>query len=121
MGEDVFTITVSENILPVSGKTIRIYTSSEDVLFESIATTSALVNIDGNQIHFTPANDLSFETGYYILVDEGAFADLGGNLLAGISSGEWSFTTSSEPVIVIICNGDFEDWTGGKPDCWIGS
>ena len=120
-GEDGFTITVSENILPVSGKTIRIYTSSEDVLFESIATTSALVNIDGNQIHFTPANDLSFETGYYILVDEGAFADLGGNLLAGISSGEWSFTTSSEPVIVIICNGDFEDWTGGKPDCWFGS
>lgn len=116
-----FTITVSENIWPVSGKSIRIYNSEDDALFETISTTSNLVTIDDNQIHFSPASALASETGYYILVDEGAFADLGGNPLSGITESEWSFTIETEPVIEFICNGDFENWTDGKPDCWFGA
>lgn len=116
-----FTLIISENIWPVSGKNIRIYTSVDEVLVATLSTTSSLVNVEDNQIHFSPSNELEFETAYYILVDEGAFADLGGNPLPGITEGEWNFTTSPEPVIEIICNGDFETWTGGKPDCWFGS
>ncbi|MEE4176256.1 MAG: chitobiase/beta-hexosaminidase C-terminal domain-containing protein [Bacteroides sp.] len=116
-----FIITVSENIWPVSGKNIIIYTSSDDAIVETISSTSSQVNIEDNQIHINPSNDLAFETAYYILVDEGAFADLGGNTLPGIAEGEWSFTIGTEPVIEVICNGDFENWTDGKPDCWFGA
>ena len=118
---DPLVIILSENIWPVSGKTLSIYTSSDDAIVESISTTSSQVSINGNQIQITPGNSLAFETGYYILMEEGAFADLGGNPLPGIGEGDWNFATGPEPVIEVICNGDFENWTDGKPDCWVGA
>jgi sulfur carrier protein ThiS len=114
-------IWADEELWAVSGKFINIHKTSDNSLVESIEATSPLVTIDGNEVHFSPTNDLAFETTYYVLVDEGAFVDMGNNPLPAIASGDWAFTTQVEPVFELICNGDFENWTAGKPDCWFGS
>jgi len=114
-------IWADEELWAVSGKFINIHKTSDNSLVKSIEATSALVSIDYNVVHFAPNGGLDYETGYYILVDEGAFEDMGGNALSGIADGQWAFTTEAEPVFELICNGDFENWTGGKPDCWFGS
>jgi hypothetical protein len=116
-----FQIIVDEEISPVSGKFIRIYKANDNQLIQAIGATSSLVTIDGNEVHFSPTNNLAYLTAYYILVEEGAFEDAAGNSLAAIETGQWGFTTEAEPVFELICNGDFENWTDGKPDCWFGS
>lgn len=114
-------IWADEELWAVSGKFINIHKTSDNSLVESIEATSPLVTINGNEVHFSPSNDLAFDTAYYVLVDEGAFVDMGNNPLPAIESGDWAFTTQVEPVFELICNGDFENWTAGKPDCWFGS
>jgi hypothetical protein len=114
-------IWADEELWAVSGKFIHIHKTSDNSLVQSIEATSSLVTIDYNEVHFAPTGSLDYETAYYILVDEGAFEDMGGNALAAIVAGEWAFTTQAEPVFELICNGDFENWTDGKPDCWFGS
>ncbi len=116
-----FVIVADEDLWPVAGKFIYIHKGADNSLVQSIEATSALVTIDGNEVHFSATNDLDFETAYYVLVDEGAFVDMGDNPLPAIASGDWAFTTQVEPVFELICNGDFENWTDGLPDCWYGS
>ncbi len=114
-------IWADEELWAVSGKFMHIHKTSDNSLVQSIEATSALVTIDFNKVHFAPTGGLDYETAYYILVDEGAFEDMGGNALAAIAAGDWAFTTQAEPVFELICNGDFENWTAGLPDCWYGS
>jgi len=116
-----FLIVANEDLWAIAGKFIIIHKASDNSLVQSIEATSALVTVDGNEVHFAPANDLNWETAFYILVDAGAFEDMGGNALAAIAAGDWTFTTKAEPVFQLICNGDFETWTGGLPECWYGS
>lgn len=55
--------------------------------------------IDNNSVIVNLGGNLSYETGYYVLVEPGAFADLAGNDYAGINEKTvWNFTTISPPV-----------------------
>ncbi|NOQ23807.1 MAG: hypothetical protein GQ564_00455 [Bacteroidales bacterium] len=84
-------ITFSEEIVPNSGL-INIMDASGT--YESIDVFSALVTINSNVVTINPGFDFIGETGYYVLIDNGAFHDLSGNSFAGISDVTiWSFTT----------------------------
>lgn len=108
-----------ENISPGSGS-IHLYKSSDNSLVETIAAQSGQVNIENDVIDISLSSALEYGTTYYVLIDDNAFRDLGENYFAGITgSGQWSFTTGEEPGL--ICNGDFEFWTGDIPDCWYGN
>ena len=100
---------------------VIIHRADDDSIFETIDVTSEQVSIDINTVTITLTDPLDYETSYYVIVDHGAFADIGNNPSDGIDDpSDWSFTTMEEQVFELICNGDFEDWTDGLPDCWYG-
>jgi hypothetical protein len=56
--------------------------------------TSGQVTISGDTVTIDPSPDFDGETGYYVLINSGAFEDLSGNDYAGISDKTtWNFTT----------------------------
>ncbi len=89
---------------------IYFYTDSEYVTFDE---GTAIINLP---------EPLQQGRTYSVMVDENAFADMAGNYFDGILDGTfWTFSTVEEDIPDgIICNGDFENWTGGLPDCWYG-
>jgi methionine-rich copper-binding protein CopC len=74
---------------------LTILLSSNDSVFETISVSSGQVTGNGTTtITINPNADLNFGTGYYVLIDSSAFADLSGNLFAGISNKTtWNFIT----------------------------
>ncbi|MDR4988848.1 MAG: DUF5689 domain-containing protein [Bacteroidales bacterium] len=108
-------------IVPGTGS-LHIYKQNDDQLITSMAAEQ--MSIDGASVSVTLQQDLDHNTTYYILIDDDAFGDLGSNYFEGITDpAYWTFTTAGddEEPEDIICNGDFESWTSGLPDCWYGS
>ncbi|MGG1550852.1 Ig-like domain-containing protein [Paenibacillus ferrarius] len=96
-GVDRFTplsLTFSEDVKGVSGKHITIYKESDNsVVATYMANDTSKVSISGTEVLLTNPG-LADETGYYLEIDNGAFADMSDNPFAGITgSTSWSFTT----------------------------
>ncbi|OFX82263.1 MAG: hypothetical protein A2W99_09405 [Bacteroidetes bacterium GWF2_33_16] len=86
-------ITFSENVNKGTGN-IVVKKSSDNSTVENMAVTSTNVTGEGTAIITIDLDsNLVGETGYYVLIDAGAFTD-GSNPFAGISSpATWNFTT----------------------------
>ena len=111
------TMTFDEPVMPGEGS-IHIYKVQGDELIESVAADSDLVVFDEEVVYINFTDNLEFETAYFILVDDDAIQDLWGNFYEGIvSPSDWTFTTRED---ALICNGDFEYWVDGLPECWYG-
>jgi methionine-rich copper-binding protein CopC len=78
-------LTFSETVTAVAGKNI-VVKKSDGTTVETISATSAQVTISGLTATVNPASNFDYLTGYYVLVDAGAFVDAAGNGFAGISS-----------------------------------
>jgi len=111
-----FKMEIDERIWPVAGRNIRLHRSSDHAIIETLASNSPRVVVSQDDIFFSFATHLALETQYYIVIDVGAFADIANNPLPAIGANEWRFTTQP-----LICNGNFEAWTDGRPDCWFGA
>lgn len=87
-------ITFSENV-DAEGGNITIKRNSDNSTVEVIDVTGAQVTGSGTDtITIDPTSDLESATGYYILIDAGAFGDTSGNTYMGISdTTSWDFTT----------------------------
>ncbi|QYR22097.1 Ig-like domain-containing protein [Paenibacillus sp. sptzw28] len=75
---------------------IRINRISDNSTFQTISVNSPEVTVNGTVVTVDPPADLAGSTGYYILVDTGAFKDAGNDtiLYQGISDASyWNFTT----------------------------
>jgi len=101
---------------------IEIYRQDDDELVVSIPADGDQVTIAEDEVHVQIDEELDYQTTYYVLVDDNAIADIAGNHFLGITDTEmWIFTTEiMDDPDAIICNGDFEQWTDGLPDCWYG-
>jgi len=78
-------LTFSETVTAVAGKNIVIK-KSDGTTIETISATSAQVTFSGSTATVNPASNFDYLTGYYVLIDAGAFVDAAGNGYAGISS-----------------------------------
>ena len=78
-------LTFSETVTAVAGKNIVIK-KSDGTTVETISVTSAQVTFSGLTATVNPASNFDYLTGYYVLVDAGAFVDAAANGYAGISS-----------------------------------
>ncbi|MCY2986753.1 MAG: Ig-like domain-containing protein [Planctomycetota bacterium] len=68
---------------------------------QTIDVTSSAVTVSGNTVTINPPDDLAENMAYYVEVAAGAFKDLAGNVLAGISGPTtWNFTTLAVPPTV---------------------
>nr|WP_090374452.1 FG-GAP-like repeat-containing protein [Dyadobacter sp. SG02]SEI59214.1 Por secretion system C-terminal sorting domain-containing protein [Dyadobacter sp. SG02] len=85
-------------VTPVSGKNITIKRTGNNATFATIAAT----NVQGggtSTITIDPSSDLDGTTGYYIVIDEGAFKDGQGRAYGGINaSNQLAFTTGAVAV-----------------------
>ncbi|MSO15197.1 MAG: hypothetical protein EXQ61_02630 [Ilumatobacteraceae bacterium] len=78
-------LTFSETVTAVAGKNIVIK-KSDGTTVETISATSAQVTFSGSTATVNPASNFDYLTGYYVLIDAGAFVDAAANGYAGISS-----------------------------------
>ena len=78
-------LTFSETVTAVAGKNI-VVKKSDGTTVETISATSAQVTISGLTATVNPASNFDYLTGYYVLIDAGAFVDGAANAYAGISS-----------------------------------
>ncbi len=102
------TITFDTDVQAQAGKNIEIRRVSNNTRFQLIAANSSQVRITNNQVRITPSANLEANTGYYVLIDAGAFTKTNPNSdqwYHGISSATvWNFTTdygndTSAPVL----------------------
>ena len=89
-------ITFSENVEAGSGN-LTVKRVSDDTIVETLAVGSA-AGSGTSVITFDLTSDLDNDTEFYVLMDEGSFADGASNSFGGISSTTvWNFTTVSAP------------------------
>ena len=95
--------TFSENIQKGTATDIVIKRSSDGATIETISATSPQVTVSGNQATIDPSVTFAENTGYYVLIDAGAFTDLANNTYPGIGDATtWNFTTGdlTPPTVV---------------------
>ena len=94
-----------KSLTAVSGKYIKLYKSSGDVLIESIEADSASVTLSGNGHEATVdfSSDMDSATDYYVLIDAGAFTyTQGGGTYDSNSisnANDLNFTTATVPAL----------------------
>ncbi|WP_339290055.1 Ig-like domain-containing protein [Paenibacillus sp. FSL E2-0201] len=105
-------LTFSEKVVPVAGKNISIRKTSDDSVVETIAAddTTKITLLDGKAT-LKLSSSLAAGTGYYVLIEAGAFKDEAGNLFTGITSKTgWRFTTAAEiakgPAVISLSPAD---------------
>jgi len=78
---------------------VTIYQTSDSTVVEAISVSGSLVTGSGTStITVNPADDLEWNTEYYVLIDATAFDDASSNSYAGISdTTALSFTTATVP------------------------
>lgn len=104
-------LTFNEVVKPGLGF-INIFSSS-GVLFESIALNDIAANFNEEVLTLDLNVDFSFETSYYVLIDDGAIEDIAGNAFIGISSPlTLNFTTQGRLNVITGTN---------RPDRLIGT
>ncbi len=93
---DDLIITFDENIAAVTGN-ITIKQKSDDSELETMDAAGPNVDTSGNTVTINPSTEFTNNTGYYVLIDAGAFEDTSGNSYAGIADADsWNFTTIAE-------------------------
>ena len=94
----------SENVIAVSGKNITLKKSSDNSTVQTFSVTGSGVTVSGSTVTVNPSSSFSYLTGYYLLIDSGAFKDSSNNVYAGISSSTaLNFTSvadTSNPTLV---------------------
>ncbi|HRF56627.1 MAG TPA: Ig-like domain-containing protein [Campylobacterales bacterium] len=89
-----FTLTFSESVFAESGKYITIKKTNDNSTITTIETTDPQITINGDTVTINPTNNLPTDSGYYILIDKGAFVSSSGSMYEGISSsGAFGFST----------------------------
>jgi photosystem II stability/assembly factor-like uncharacterized protein len=90
-------ITFDEAVTPIAAKTIRILDSTNPIVpLETIDVTTGVQQ--DKTITFQMTNVLQFNKSYFVVWDAGAFEDVHGNQIAGLSSTTtWNFTTKVGP------------------------
>lgn len=78
-------LTFSEAVQAGEGN-ITIYNSNGSVWRTIDVTDAGQVTVAGSTVTVNPGADLSTGSGYYVLVDQGAFADMSDNPYAGLAS-----------------------------------
>ncbi|KUO59011.1 MAG: hypothetical protein APF84_06025, partial [Gracilibacter sp. BRH_c7a] len=88
-------LTFSEYVQVVDGKNITIKKTSDNSEVETIvANNNASITVVSKTVTIDLTNPLANDTGYYVLIDQGAFKDSAGNSYAGINSArDWNFRT----------------------------
>ena len=89
----------AEDVIAVAGKSVNLYKTADNSLVESIAVNDVTkVTVAGGIVTVDPTATLTETTGYYVLVDNGAFTDTAGNVYGGITSTtDFNFTTLTTP------------------------
>ncbi len=89
-------VSFSENMAKGGSGNIVVKKAADNSVVTSIPVTSSQVTISNAQATIVTGVILAPATGYYVLIDAGAFQDLAGNAFAGITStSAWSFTVSA--------------------------
>ncbi|WP_245238035.1 Ig-like domain-containing protein [Paenibacillus etheri] len=105
-------LTFSEKVVPVAGKYITILKTSDDSVVETIAANDVTkVTLLDVKATLKLSSSLAAGTGYYVLIEAGAFKDEAGNLFTGITSKTvWRFTTAAEitngPTVISLSPAD---------------
>lgn len=113
-----------EFLINLGEGSFHLFKQQNDELVESILADGSQVEYSFNEVYVSFSENLEFATTYYILIDDNAIKDMADNYYAGIDDpAYWTFTTKDDdtPPDGLICNGGFENWTDGLPDCWYGS
>ncbi|MFZ6722550.1 DUF4347 domain-containing protein, partial [Undibacterium sp. Ji49W] len=98
-------IEFGEAVSAVAAKNIVIYRQSDNVILETIAATdSSKVTFSSgtgganSKVTINPTANFAGTTGYYVLIDSGAFKDGANKTFNGISStSTWTFTSAVPP------------------------
>ena len=94
----------SESVTAVSGKNITLKKSSDNSTVQTFSVTGSGVTVSGATVTVNPSSNFSYSTGYYLLIDSGAFRDSSNNVYAGISSSSaLNFTSAadtSDPTLI---------------------
>lgn len=90
-------MTFSEPIAGVAGKTVAIRRAADDSLVEAIDAGAAAgsVRVSGLTATVSLSAPLAYDTAYRVVVEAGAFKDAAGNDYSG-SAGAWTFATALE-------------------------
>ena len=97
------TLTFSEAVTAVTGKSILIKKTSDNSTVHTLSVTGPNVSVSGSVVTVNPTSNLAYSTGYYILVDAGAFKNVGDFNFAGISSSSTlNFTTGADTVAPLL-------------------
>jgi hypothetical protein len=108
-------MTFNRSILANAAGMIKLYkeqTGSLGQLIETIDPTSTSVTINEKVATIVLADDLEYETGYYVIVEAGAFTNTAAEKLpfAGITTTQgWNFKVEKlvcDPISVVITEGD---------------
>lgn len=95
-------ITFNENVNAISGKYITIMNTTTELAHETIDAGSANVVVTDNIVTIDPSIDFDDLTGYYILIEYGAFQDFDANSYPGITDAvTWNFATGDNTTPVI--------------------
>ena len=81
---DSLTITFSEKVFEVAGKTLYIY-NIEGTIFQSFTLPHPYITGSGTNTITIDHNNLIMQNDYYIVIQSGTFIDLYGNEFAGLS------------------------------------
>lgn len=110
------TLTFNEAVTAVSGN-IDLYDDT-DALVESFDVTTDITGSGTTEISFTPASNLTADTGYYIQIDAGALEDSESNAYPGIAdTTTWNFTTASAGTQLFL--DDFNRADGSVGNNWL--
>ncbi len=101
-------IDFGEAVTAVAAKNIVIYRQSDNAILETIAATDSSkvtfsTGIGGanSKITINPTANFAGTTGYYVLIDSGAFKDGANKTFNGISStSTWTFTSAVPPASI---------------------
>ena len=76
---------------------ITLHDASNDTVLDSLDVSSSEVDVSGSTLTLSPDEDMLYDTGYYVLIPDGAIKDAAGNAYPGISdTSAWTFTTETD-------------------------
>ena len=76
---------------------ITLHDASNDTVLDSLDVSSSEVDVSGSTLTLSPDEDMLYDTGYYVLIPDGAIKDAAGNAYPGISdTSAWTFTTEAD-------------------------
>lgn len=83
-------VTFKQPVTAVAGKKLQIKDGATIILDVDVSTTGT---ISGNKYTLDPATDFPFLKALEVIIQPGAFIDIGQNDFKGLTTGQWTFTT----------------------------